>query len=237
MRGLRPLAAVGLLVLAWSCGPGAERGAAADPAASYVFYLHGRIVEDQGRQAVSPEYGRYQYDAILDALGRAGAVVRSEVRPGGTDPGAYAERVAGEIRRLLDGGVPPERITIIGASKGSLIAMLVSTAVPTPGVGYVLLASCNDRVRESYPLDLHGDVLSIYEASDDMGGTCAPLFAASQSLGRRAEIRLETGLRHGFLFRPLPEWVGPALDWAAHRTVESTGREPEELPETDGGEP
>ena len=27
--------------------------------ASYLFYLHGRIVEDQGADAVSPDYGRY----------------------------------------------------------------------------------------------------------------------------------------------------------------------------------
>lgn len=239
MRGLGPLAAVAVLVLAGSCGPRAEPGEAGAPdapAAHHVFYLHGRIVEDQGRKAVSPEYGRYEYDAILDALGRAGAVVRSEVRPAGTDPVAYAQQVAGEVRGLLDGGVAPERITVVGASKGGLIAKLVSTAVPTPGVGYVLLGACGKGAQQAPRFDLHGDVLSIYEASDEIGRSCGPLFAASSDLGRRDEIRLETGLRHGFLYRPLPEWVDPALEWAAHRSLESTRSDPEEPAETAGGE-
>jgi hypothetical protein len=28
------------------------------------------------------------------------------------------------------------------------------------------------------------------------------------------EILLDTGLRHGFLYRPLREWVEPVVDWA-----------------------
>lgn len=235
-----------LLTLLLACSPpsspvdrGADRGLATppvsapgsifqtlpatiDPAASYLFYLHGQIVEDQGRGAVSPEYGPYRYDEILDAFARDGLAVVSEVRAKDTEPLDYAERVAGEVRRLLAAGVPPARITVVGASKGSVITMLASTALSKEGeerVGYVVMGNCNDWVRENHRIDLHGDVLSIYEASDDIGQSCAPLFAASPRLGRRAEVRLETGLRHGYLFRPLPEWLRPALAWAARRTL------------------
>jgi hypothetical protein len=31
------------------------------------------------------------------------------------------------------------------------------------------------------------------------------------------EIVLRTGLGHGFLYRPLPEWMTPALAWAGAR--------------------
>ena len=36
-----------------------------DPDADYLFYLHGKIIEDQGLPAISPDYGEYQYLAIL----------------------------------------------------------------------------------------------------------------------------------------------------------------------------
>ena len=31
------------------------------------------------------------------------------------------------------------------------------------------------------------------------------------------ELVLETGLRHGFLYRPLPEWVEPVVEWSTRR--------------------
>ena len=36
-----------------------------DPRGTYLFYLHGRIVEDLGANAASPEYGGYEYSAIV----------------------------------------------------------------------------------------------------------------------------------------------------------------------------
>jgi hypothetical protein len=30
-----------------------------------MFCLHGKIIEDQGLAAISPEYGEYQYEEIL----------------------------------------------------------------------------------------------------------------------------------------------------------------------------
>jgi len=34
----------------------------------YIFYLHGRIVEVQGANALSQQYGKYEYDSIIQAL-------------------------------------------------------------------------------------------------------------------------------------------------------------------------
>jgi hypothetical protein len=31
------------------------------------------------------------------------------------------------------------------------------------------------------------------------------------------EIVLRTGLGHGFIYRPLPEWVNPAVEWITAR--------------------
>src|SRR5258706_5765112 len=82
-----------------------------DAGATYLFYLHGRIVQEQGRKAVSAPYGPYEYDAILEGLAKAGLVVISEIRPRGMEPAACADRVAGQIKGLLDAGVPARRIT------------------------------------------------------------------------------------------------------------------------------
>lgn len=186
----------------------------ASPDKHYLFYLHGRIIEDQGPQGVSPRFGRYDYPGILAAFRARGLEVVSEVRPRDTDPGIYADRVVGEIRELLAHGVAPSRITVVGASKGSVIASLVSTRLRNPRVRYVLLANCNDWLIRTHDPRLTGEVLSIYESSDDVGGTCRPLAARSGRLRRFSEIRLTTGLGHGMVYRPIRAWVDPAAAWA-----------------------
>jgi dienelactone hydrolase len=213
--------ALGLASLVLGAGILAEPPDPADATARYLFYLHGRIVQEQGRDAVSPEFGRYDYDGIVRGLAGSGAIVVSEVRPRGTDPSAYADRVAGQVRRLLKAGVPPGRITVIGASMGGHITKMISTRVTEPGIGYVLLGACDEEGAGAWK-DLHGVVLSIFEASDTLAGGCASTFAAAPALERHAEVRLETGLGHGFLYRPLPEWMAPATRWARDRQAGPT---------------
>lgn len=193
--------------------------AAPDPAATWLFYLHGRIVQEQGRQAVSPDYGPYLYDQILARLAATGVTVVSEARPRGTEPEAYADRVASQVRALIAAGVPAARITVVGASMGAWLTLLVSHRLDLPGIGYVAMAGCGPESDRGFEGGLHGDVLSIYEAGDTLGQSCGALLARSPEIGRHAEIRLDTGLRHGFLYRPLAEWVDPAIAWARGRAA------------------
>jgi hypothetical protein len=194
-----------------ACGKAAPERAE-DP--HYLFYLHGRIVEDQGQQGISPAHGRYDYPGILTAFRQRGFEVVSEARPRGTDVELYAGRVAREVEALIARGVDPSHITVVGASKGAVIAALASTRLRRPGLRYVLLANCNDWLIRTHDPRLTGEVLSIYESSDDVGGSCRPLAQRSPDLGRFAEVRLETGLGHGMVYRPLDAWVGPAAEWA-----------------------
>jgi hypothetical protein len=60
-----------------------------DPGSRYLFYLHGQIVEDQGLAAVSPQFGAYEYEAILRSLQRTGLTVISELRTRNTSPSTY----------------------------------------------------------------------------------------------------------------------------------------------------
>jgi hypothetical protein len=135
-----------------------------EPTGRYIFYLHGKIIEDQGIPAISPEYGEYRYEDILRTLQGYGFLVISEQRRKDADATEYAHRVATQVHDLLDSDVPPGSITVVGASKGAAIAMIVSALLSNSGVNYVLLGGCNpptvDELRQQGVL-LYGNVLAI----------------------------------------------------------------------------
>lgn len=180
----------------------------------YIFYLHGKIVENQGAKAVDETngYGSYLYDDILDSLKKDGAIVLSEVRPMNTDIKIYAKKIQNEIGSLIKLGVKPESITVIGASKGASIAMYVSSYLKNQNINFVFMAACNNETQNP-ELNCYGNILSIYELSD-FAGTCKELIKASKGINHFKEIQLNTGLRHGFLYKPLAEWINPSLQWS-----------------------
>jgi predicted esterase len=184
----------------------------------YIFYLHGKIVEDQGRNAVSERFGPYEYDRIVSALGQTGAEVVSEVRKTNTDSRSYATQVAAEIRQLKQSGVPSRHITVIGASKGAAITLDVSHLLNDDEISYVLLAICAPSLLEYWArqeICPAGRVLSIYDASDESVGSCNALVDRCRAtVADYREIVLDLGLSHGILYQPYDEWVSPVLEWA-----------------------
>src|ERR1044072_247377 len=72
-----------------------------DAKARYLFYLHGSIVEAGNRRPVSPKFGVYEYEEILETFRRGGFVVISEARKKDPEIEPYAARVAEQVRRLL----------------------------------------------------------------------------------------------------------------------------------------
>jgi hypothetical protein len=196
-------------------GPAPEKSTTEDPAPLYLYYLHGAIIEEKGIRPVSEQWGVYEYEKILDAFREKGFIVDSEARPSGTDPVRYARKLAERIRASIESGVSPQRITVVGASKGAIIAMLTSTYLKEQEVGFVTIAACNDWVFANIDFDLHGRILSIYEESDVRNGSCRDeYFRRSHGISRFEEIKVSTGLGHGVLYRPIDEWVGPSVDWA-----------------------
>ncbi len=105
----------------------------------YVFYLHGQIVQDAGPRPTHPRYGLYDYPLILETLAGHGLTIISEQRSKGTDPGKYANTVAKQVRALLDDGVAPQRITVLGFSMGGYIAIKVSGLLPDAGINFVFI--------------------------------------------------------------------------------------------------
>jgi hypothetical protein len=191
-----------------------------DPTAKYLFYLHGRIVEDQGIHAVSPDFGEYQYMAILEKFSSHGFVVISEQRPKNADSMKSAEKVVGQVKALLDAGVAAKNITVVGASKGAAITIEVSHLLENEEVNFVIMGICHpDTVAEfkRKGTSLYGNVLSIYDFADtEYAGSCEKLFEYSEGRGlaRHDEIVLQVGAGHGVLYKPLDEWVVPAVEWA-----------------------
>ena len=195
--------------------------AAIDPAARYLFYLHGKIIEDQGLPAVSPEFGEYEYEAILGALEYAGMVVISELRPRDAVATTYAGRIKDQVSRLKEAGGPSGHITVLGASKGAYIAALASFLIKDRLLNFVLLGTCYPGMISEWKssrMQLYGNVLAIYDgAEDEYSGSCEELFQLSEGkgLGRHEQLVLHVGTGHGILYKPLDEWILPALEWAS----------------------
>ena len=187
----------------------------ADPGARYLFYLHGRIIEDGEPRPTHEVWGLYDYPAVVDALGSRGAVVVSEQRAQDTDIADYAAMVRGQISRLIEAGVPQSRISVVGFSKGGAIAIAVSAGMPEDlsSIRYVFLAACADWVSEQTDLSLSGNVLSISEASDDTTKGCRGLDEQSQHLESSSEMSINTGESHGAFYLPRVEWLVPTLEW------------------------
>ncbi|GAB3023765.1 alpha/beta hydrolase [Bowmanella dokdonensis] len=183
-----------------------------DPAKTYLIYLHGRIIENAGPRPTDPRFGRYDYPAVLEALSSRGAVVISAQRPPKTDMNHYAGIVVAQVEELIEQGVAPENIVVVGFSKGGGIATRASSFLRRPQVRFVLLAACPEGPPKDN-LRLTGQVLSLYETSDTLAGTCKPLAEQPEAPLSFKEISISTGKLHGAFYQPLPAWVDPVLDW------------------------
>ena len=145
----------------------------------------------------------------------------SEQRRKNADGYEYARRIGGQVVALEEAGVLPEHITVVGASKGASIAAAASFQIKDPLLNFVLLGTCHpDMLSEwkSGRMKLYGNVLAIGDAADtEYSGSCEELFGLSDdtALRRHEEILLHTGLGHGFLYKPMDEWILPTLDWAS----------------------
>ena len=184
-----------------------------DTRARYLFYLHGAIVENKGLRPVSQRFGVYEYEKILAAFKDKGFMVISEARAKNTHAGLYAQKVITQIKRLLQAGVPPANISVVGASKGGFIAMLISTGLQNKEVNFVILSGCNEAELR-FDIDLYGNILSIFDENDQIASSCEKIFEKSSGLNAHKELKLKVGTGHGIVYKPLKEWIEPAVRWA-----------------------
>ena len=194
--------------------------AAAEPP-RHLIYVHGRIVQmEQSARPKSPEYGYYEFEKILAAFRDRGFEVTGEIRPKDATVSDAADHVADQVRRLLASGVPADHVTVVGASMGASIAFLASARLKNPDLRFATLGACLatnvEALVQEEGAGPSGRLLAIREASDELDGACPAWKDTVASAGplRAREIVLHNGLRHGFLYKPLPEWVDPVARWA-----------------------
>lgn len=197
-----------------------------DKKALYLIYLSGFIVEAGNTRPTSPRWGVYEYEQILETFRRGGFVVISEARKQTHDIEAYAAEFAEKVRRLLRAGVPPRNITVVGASQGAWIGMLASTYLKNRGLNFVIIGACGADEPFLQLVDLHGDLLFTAERTDRSPvAACQRFRDDATGLGESEMLETNTGQGHGFLYRPLKEWVEPAMAWARRRH-DGVGRRP-----------
>jgi len=179
----------------------------------FIFYLHGKIIEDEGIEAEHPEHGRYEYFETLSYLATSGGQIISEVRPSGTDVFEYAENVNGWVTHLLNAGVAPQNISIVGFSKGAGIVILASDLLKNPAINLVLIGICSDEINTMTNVSLSGRVLSLFDTSDEFGGSCEDLAARSAGISEFKEISYSTGEGHGAFYQAESFWLDAVLEW------------------------
>jgi hypothetical protein len=187
-----------------------------DPTAFYLFYLHGGVVTVKGDNAINdpvPQFGPYQYSRILDTLRAHGFYVISERRLLGVDDSVYTNKIVLQVDTLLKANVPVRNILLVGASAGSNIVLLVSGSLKILQMKYVIMGGCGPDIYKYYlDIPITGRFLSIIESSDSHA-TCAKIFDNRTQVKDFHEIKLETGLDHGFIYKPFAAWVDPVVQW------------------------
>ena len=178
--------------------------------------MHGAFLESHPDGASHPRYGTpYDWSGIVKSLTDRGFYVFSEIRPQGTRPPQYAAKIAQQVKRLLNKGVPANRIIVSGHSKGGAISLFAATLIANPEIGVINMAGCGstDRFARNFRrfvrnkgTEVTGRLLSIYDADDNIAGSCAAIRDAGASV-KFSEIVLRTGKGHQLFYGPNSVWV------------------------------
>ena len=111
-----------------------------NPDERYVIYSHGFIVEGTDPRPEHPQFGTYEFPAIKQALFEDGGFnVIAHHRHADTDIGEYVDTLASWVEKLLEGGVPPSRITLVGFSRGALLTAYASGRYEQAGLNTTLM--------------------------------------------------------------------------------------------------
>jgi len=183
---------------------------------NFIFFLHNRFLEEHKLDELHTEFGRTQYLEIINEFKKSGFKVISEKRNGNVNAREYAIGIVNKIDSLIKNGTEPKKITIVGTSKGGYIAQYVSTLANNPNLNFVFIASFRNSDIQSIPeINYCGNILTIYEKSDPFGVSALEREKTSTcEIKHFKEIELNTKMGHGFLFKPLKEWIEPTIKWA-----------------------
>ena len=182
----------------------------------FVFFLHNRFLEEHELNELNPEFGRTEYNEIIAEFKKSGLKVISEKRNGNVNAREYAVGIVNQIDSLIKTWIEPQKITVIGTSKGGYIAQYVSILANNQNLNFVFIASfMNNDIQNIPEINYCGNILTIYEKSDPFGASALKRKKTSNcEIKHFKEIELNTGIGHGFLFKPLKKWIEPTIKWA-----------------------
>lgn len=204
-----------------------------DANSHYLFLMHGLFPEMRGADAFHPPFNkRYETTALAKAFSEKGFSVITEIRRQGTQVEDYAKKVGDQIKKLMDSGVSPSKIAVVGHSKGGAMALVTSSLVGNDNVSYVVLAGCalpttksigNESPREDYirfnskyAPAAKGRMLSLFDAEDDITKSCNEYASVATNV-KFEEQELNTGSRRGYghaiFYSPDPKWFDVTVDW------------------------
>jgi esterase/lipase len=182
----------------------------------FIFFLHNRFIETHELNELHPEFGRTEYKEIVSEFEKSGFKVISEKRNGNVNARDYAVGIESQIDSLIKTGIESQKITVVGTSKGGYIAQYVSTLANNQNLNFVFIASFRNNDIQNIPeINYCGNILTIYEKSDHFGVSALERKKTSTcEIKHFREIELNTKMGHGFLFKPLKEWIEPTIKWA-----------------------
>jgi len=185
-----------------------------DPDRHYLIYLHGAIVEGSDGKPMHPELGIYKYHEIVDRLDKEGFWVISEIRRKNTSVDTYAGLISFYVDQLKKAGVPSSHITVLGGSKGGIIACYVSNKQKDKDLNFVIMAGFFYSLRKDPKMEVWGRVLSIHDSSDT--NNINPKYFLKKSPGVSEERIVMTRERwgHRIIFEPWDLWVKEVVNWS-----------------------
>ena len=194
-----------------------------DPNSQYLFYLHGKGIDEGSSSAQDP------YRRTVQALSEQDFIVISEMRRSGVirkfpdDHEKYASKIADEVKTLLAAGVPASNILVSGYSRGGTLTLMVSGMVDNPDVRFIVMAGCISEhgaykkalpsIHERYSSRLKGRFLSLRDSGDEDFGSCESHFGRASGPLDYKEVVLSTGKGHLAFHEPAAEWIQPIVEW------------------------
>lgn len=215
MKGLISIIFLSVLIIHLNCYSKATKNNTTER--KYIFFLHNKFLEENPDGTYESNYGvKAEYSKILESFRKDGFVVISEKRKSKTNWIEYAQKVKIQVDSLILQGVKPNDITIIGTSKGGYIAQYVSTIAKEPSLNFVFIGAYqNSDIEDTPEIEFCGNILNIYEKSDEYGVSAIRRKELSKlPVPHFREIELNNGLKHGFLYIASDEWIKPCKMWA-----------------------
>jgi enterochelin esterase-like enzyme len=186
-------------------------------ATRHLFYVPARSVDLLGVDSIARLTGDAHIDvrAVISRLEREGFSVHLASRPIRSMWDA-ADSLTRDVQQLVNAGVDPARISLLGHARGGTIAMIASAKLGLPGLRVVALAPCTPDMLQSMAeqedrVHLRGRILVLRTAGDHQTVSCQPLLSKVTPPATGAEVTLPSERGPVEFSIPRDEWISAVV--------------------------